>query len=470
VFSGAGESRKGEVMFEKLRKILTKVDADYADLRYEIKKETVISFSGKELTQIGSNSTDGYVTRVLKDGGMSSVVFTKEGDAEKAVRAAVENARLISKNIEIPVSLARAEVVKDTFIPTLKEDPRKVPIQEKLELVRKYNQIPMAQEKIATTSISYEEVIREKYFVSTEGTEIREDLVTTRLSGEILSKDGNLAQNIRVRAGGSNGFSTVRNQEEYFEQRTAIVLDLLKAKPVKGGVYNCILNPNLAGVFTHEAFGHYSEADLIKSLPAMRKKMKIGSKLGNDVLNIIDNPTLPEELGFYKYDDEGVRTRPTQLMKNGVLTGRMHSRRTAAEFREPISGHCVAEDYRFSPMIRMGIIFIEPGTHSFDQLAAMLKDGLYILDAKGGATSGESFTFGAQYAYVVKDGKVGEMVRDINISGNLYETLKGITAIGNDLVLSKVGGCGKGPILQTNIRSCSGGPHILVNNLVIGGA
>ncbi len=457
-------------MFDKLRKILNKVDADYADVRYEIKKETVISFSGKELTQIGSNSTDGYVTRVLKDGGMSSVVLTKEGDAEKAVRAAVENARLISENIEIPVSLARAEVVRDTFIPTLKEDPRKVPIREKLELVRKYNQIPLAHEKIATTSISYEEVIREKYFVNSEGTEIREDLVTTRLLGEIISKDGNLAQNIRVRAGGSNGFSTVRNQEEYFEERTSIVLDLLKAKPVEGGVYNCILNPNLAGVFTHEAFGHYSEADLIKGLPAMREKMKIGNKLGNEVLNIIDNPTLPEELGFYKYDDEGVRAKPTQLMKKGVLTGRMHSRRTAAEFGEPISGHCVAEDYRFPPIIRMGIIFIEPGINSFDQLAATLEDGLYILDAKGGATSGESFTFGAQYAYVVKDGKVGPMVRDINVSGNLYQTLKSITAIGNDLVLSKVGGCGKGPILQTNIRSCSGGPHILVNNLVIGGA
>jgi len=457
-------------MFEKLRKILDKVEADYADVRHEIKKETVISFNGKELTQIGSNSTDGYMARVLKDGGMSSVVFTKENDAEKAVLAVSANARLIAESIEAPVRLARSEAVKDTFLPALKEDPRKVPIIEKLELVRKYNDIPLAHERIATTSISYEEVIREKYFVSSEGAEVREDLVTTRLLGEIISKDGNLAQNVRVRAGGSNGFSTIRNQDEYFEGQTAIVLDLLKAKPVEGGAHNCILNPSLAGVFTHEAFGHYSEADLIKGLPAMREKMKIGGKLGSDVLNIIDNPTLPNQLGFYKYDDEGVRARPTQLMKNGVLTGRMHSRRTAAEFGEPISGHCVAEDYRFPPIIRMGTIFIEPGTHSFEELTDMLEDGLYILDAKGGATSGESFTFGAQYGYMVKGGKIAQMVRDINISGNLYQTLKDITAVGNDLVLSKVGGCGKGPVMQSNIRSCSGGPHILVNNLVIGGA
>jgi TldD protein len=456
-------------MFEKLRAILSKVDADYADVRYETKKDTVVSFSGKELTEIGSNSTDGYVTRALKDGGMSSVVFTKEGDAEKAVRTAVENAKLIAQHIKKPMTLAKTEVVKDTFSPPLTEDPRQVPIGEKLELVRKYNNIPLGHEKVATTSITYHEVIREKYFLSSEGSQIREDIVTTRLAGEIMSRDGNLTQNLRVAAGGSNGFSIIRDQEEYFEKRTGIVLDLLKAKPVQAGVYNCVLNPSMGGVFTHEAFGHYSEADLVEGSPSMREKMKIRSKLGTDILGIIDDPTLPDQLGFYRYDDEGVAARPTQLMKNGVLTGRMHSRRTAAEFGEPVSGHCVAQDYRFAPLIRMGTIFIEPGTAGFEELLAQLGDGLYILDAKGGATSGENFTFGAQYGYLVKGGKVAEMIRDINVSGDLYETLKNIVGVGNDLVLSKTGGCGKGHVMQTNMRSCSGAPHTLVNSLVIGG-
>ncbi|GAH46867.1 unnamed protein product, partial [marine sediment metagenome] len=394
----------------------------------EIKKDTVISFNGKELTKIGSNSTDGYVLRVLKNGGLSSVVFTKENDSEKAVNTAMENAQLIAKNIEKPIEFAQTEVVRDTFIPKLKEDPRKISMAEKLELVQKYNDIPLGYEKIATTNVDYEEVIREKYFISTEGAEIREDLITTRLLGEIISKDGNLVQNVRVRAGGSNGFSTIRDQESNFEERTAIALNLLKAKPVEAGVYNCILNPDMAGVFTHEAFGHFSEADIIETLPAMREKMKIGNKLGNDVLNIIDNALLPDQLGFYKYDDEGVKVRTTQLMKNGILIGRLHSRRTAAEFKEPVSGHCVAEDYRYSPIVRMGNIFIEPGKNNFEELLSMLGDGLYILDAKGGQTAGENFTFGAQYGYVIKNGKLGEMIRDINISGNLYKTLKDIVA------------------------------------------
>jgi TldD protein len=199
----------------------------------------------------------------------------------------------------------------------------------------------------------------------------------------------------------------------------------------------------------------------------MREKMKIGAKLGAEFLNIKDDPTLPDQLGFYTYDDEGVPARSTQLMQKGVLTGRLHSRRTAAAFGELPSGHCVAEDFRYAPIIRMGTIFIEPGTDSLEKLLGKLDHGYYFLDHLGGQTSGENFTFAAEYGFRVKNGKIGELIRDINISGNLYETLHNITVVGNDLELTMVGGCGKG---QMNHRSCHGAPHILVNNVVVGGA
>lgn len=454
-------------MFEPLRAIISKTGADYADIRYEIIRETKILLNGAELGEIGSNTTDGYVLRVLKNGGLSTVAFTREIDAERAIKSALENALILSRNIKEPVVFAPTEAIKGTFLPPLKEDPRGISIEEKLDLTRHYNDIPLKQEGISMTNIGYKEVIRERYFASTEGSEIREDLVTTTIGGQIASRNGDVIQNVRVGAGGSNGFSILRNREEDFERKTGIALALLKAKPLQAGVYDVILNPNMAGVFTHEAFGHFSEADLIEDNPTMREKMKVGAKLGNSVLNIIDDATMPDQLGFYKYDDEGVMVRPVQLLREGVLVGRLHSRRTAAAFGEPLSGHSIAEDYRYDPIIRMGNIFIQPGTNSFEGLLEELGDGLYILDAKGGQTSGENFTFGAQYAYRVKNGKLGEMIRDINISGNLYRTMQNITAIGNDLVLSETGGCGKG---QLNIRSCHGGPHILMKSVVIGGA
>ncbi len=453
-------------MFKVLRSILSKISADYADIRYETKKETSIIFHGKELFHIGSNATDGYVLRILKNGGLSSISFTDENDAEKAIRIAHENALLLAKHLNKPVIFAKAEIIKDIFIPEVDENPQQITIDAKLQLTKHYNSIPLKYDKIATTNIHYTEVIREKHFVNTEGTEIREDLITTAIGGLITSKDGNLTQNVRVALGGSNGYAILKNREEEFEKRTAIALDLLKAKPVQGGTYDVILNQDIAGVFTHEAFGHFSEADLIEDSPTMRERMKRGSKLGSDIVNITDDPTIPKQLGFYRYDDEGVKAKRTELMKDGILVGRLHSRRTAASFGEELTGHCVAEDYRYAPIIRMGTIFIEPGRSTVDELFSMLGDGLYILDAKGGQTSGENFTFGAQYGYIVKDGKKREMIRDINISGNLYHTLKNIKAVGNDLVLSKTGGCGKG---QLNIRSCHGAPHILIKNVVVGG-
>ena len=453
-------------MFQKLKTMLSKIDADYADLRYEIKGETTIAFEGRELVQISANTTDGYVLRVLKKGGFSSVSFTKEPDGERALRTAAGNAELISRHIRNPAVLAKAEVVKGDFLLNLEEDPRQISIDEKLELTRRYNDLPLKHEKIATTAIGYMEVIREKYFLSTEGAEIREDLVTTRLGGAITSKDGDLIQSVRVGLGGSQGFGGLRHQEEEFEKKTATALDLLKAKPVEGGTYNVILSPSLAGVFTHEAFGHFSEADLIEDSPTMREKMRIGAVLGDEILNITDDPTMPKQLGFYLFDDEGVKAKPTRLLKNGVLAGRLHSRRTAGAFGEPLSGHCVAEDYRYAPIIRMGNIFIEPGKESFEDLLSRLGNGFYLVDHMGGETSGENFTFGAQHGYRVENGRLGEMIRDINVSGNLYHTLKNMAAVGNDLVLSRTGGCGKG---QINIRSCNGAPHVLVNEVIIGG-
>lgn len=453
-------------MLDKLKKILSKVDADYADLRYEVRSDVNIQYFNKDLNIISSNDASGFVLRVLIDGGLATSTFTNISDAEKAIKNCLINAKILSKNSPKKVKLAKVEAIKDRFIPKLNIDPDAIDIMQKIELLKQYNDMVLKEPKIVSTWMRLFETKRDRYLVSTEGSEINEKLVTCGISGMLTSKKDNILQNVRVAFGGSDGFATLLNQQDYMNQRIKIVSDLLDAEPVKGGMYNVVLNQSLAGVFTHEAFGHFSEADLIEDSPVMRQKMALGAQLGNPILTIIDDPTLTGALGFYKYDDEGVPAKKIVLMENGILKARLHSRATAHEFDEPVNGHCVAEDYRYAPIIRMGTIFIQNGTDTFDNLIKKLGDGLYLCDAKGGQTAGENFTFGAQYGYIVKNGKIDKMVRDINISGNLYETLKNINAIADDLILSKTGGCGKG---QLNIRSCHGAPHVLINNLVVGG-
>jgi TldD protein len=382
------------------------------------------------------------VIRVGKNGGFSSATVTKEEDVPRAVELALEGANTIVATGGKRSVLAEVPVVEKNIGLVLDGDPGEVSIDEKIELTRKYNDLMLQQPLIETTNLSYREIGRKKHYVNSEGTSVSEEIITTNISGEVVAKRDNLVQNIRLSIGGADGYSRLLKREDIFIKRAKIAEQLLDAEPVKGGTYNVILSPLLAGVFTHEAFGHFSEADIIEDNPSLRKKMALGKKLGSDVISIIADSTMSGQLGYYVYDDEGVAVKPVTLMDKGVLTGRLHSRRTAEAFGEPVSGHAVAEDMRYEPIVRMGTIYIKPGEKSLDELFAELGDGLYLIDGKGGQTSGENFTFGAQYGFKVKNGKKGAMIRDINIMGNLFTTLRNIEAVGNDLELSESGGSG----------------------------
>jgi len=454
-------------MIDKLKKILALVDADYADLRYDVKKETVIGFNGKELTKVSADSADGYVLRVLWKGGFSCTTFIRPSDSGKAIESALADAKLLSGNTKRPAALAKVPAIKAEFRPDLSEPAGKISLDEKIGVFRGYNAIPLKSGRVVSTNLVYNETFRQKYFVSTEGAEICEELETLSFAGSATAKDGSNNQSVLFLIGGSDGFGRMRRREEYFEKTTGTLVDLLSAGEALGRNHNVILDPDLSATFVHESFGHYSEADLVEDVPGLREKMRLGAELGSGMLNICDDPTIPRQLGFYKYDDEGVPARRVQLMKNGVLTGRLHSRRTAAAFGEGPTGHCVAEDYRYQPIVRMGTIMIEPDpSMSFAAMLEKLGDGLYLCGTNGGQTSGENFTFDSAWGYEVKNGRLGRMLKGMNIMGNLFATLKSITAVGNDTVLGEYGGCGKG---QLNRRSCCGGPHLLINNALIGG-
>jgi TldD protein len=453
-------------MLEKLKEMISAAEADYADIRYEVKKETAVSMAGPELKKAESNSTDGFVVRALKNGGFSSVTVTKEEDVPEAVKLAVQGAAAMAGGGK-SVSLAEAEPEHDWVEPELDGDPAHVSLGEKIALVKKYNDIMLNQPRIAVTNVSYNEVDREKFFVSSEGASIRERVCTVSIGGEVVARSGDLTQNIRAAIGGANGMAALYNREDVFLKKARLAAELLDADPVKGGTYDVVINPGLTGVFIHEAFGHFSEADIIEDNPPLREKMELNAKIGSDVVNIIADTGIPNQVGFYMYDDEGVRVRKTPLMVNGVLQGRLHSRRTASEFGEPVTGHSVAEDHRYAPIVRMGTIYLEKGDISLKELLLQMGDGLYLCDGKGGQTSGENFTFGAQYGYAVKNGEIQGMIRDINIMGNLFTTMKNIEAMDNSMILSERGGCGKG---QMNIKSGYGGPSVLIRSMVIGGA
>lgn len=454
-------------MHDMLENVIKGKPVDYADLRYENITTISIRFSGKELKDISQSATNGGFIRVLDKGGIGMTSFNKAEDAETSFDIARASAHLMAENTNEKITFIDvAPVIADIKIePEI--DPRNVPLEEKKNLLQYYNELILSSDNIFNTDLAYIEIFWDKIFLSNEGAKIKQEQSLVQISGSIYAKKDDLIQQVRVTLGGSSDYSALMQRDKTVKKQIKLAQDLLNAEKVTAGTYTVVLNPEIAGVFIHEAFGHLSEADLIDNNASLMEKMKIGKKFGSEDLNVIDDGTLYGRPGYYEYDDEGIPSHKTYLIKDGILSGRMHNRKTAHKLNEKLSGNCRAENFNFEPIIRMSNIYIDSGTMPFEKLIKPIKNGLYIIGAKGGQTGGDVYTFGAEAGFVIENGKLTKMVRDINLSGNLFETLKHITGIGNDLTFSESGGCGKGG--QTLWKSGIGAPHVRVEKVSIGG-
>jgi TldD protein len=230
-----------------------------------------------------------------------------------------------------------------------------------------------------------------------------------------------------------------------------------------------VTDQRLAGVFIHEAFGHLSEADFVYENPKARQMMTMGRRFGKGLLNVFDDGSIPNQRGTTLYDDEGTPARRNWLIRNGELVGRLHSRQTAAKMGEKASGNARAINYRFAPIVRMTNTAIDNGDTTFEDMIKDIELGIYACEAYGGQTQLENFSFSSAYAYMIRKGKIAEMVKDVILAGNLFSTLDNIDAIGNDFKwMNTGGGCGKGN--QFPLPVGMGAPHIRIQNVVIGGA
>jgi TldD protein len=196
--------------------------------------------------------------------------------------------------------------------------------------------------------------------------------------------------------------------------------------------------------------------------------MVLGKTFGPKHLSIVDGAAIPGFRGSYRFDDEGTPSTRTDLIREGVLVGRLHSRETAAKMGEEPTGNARAISYAFPPIVRMTNTLIEPQDASFEDLLEGIDDGVYVKNWYGGMTTMEMFTFSAGEAYAIRNGRVEEMVRPVMLSGNLFTTLQNIDAIGNDLDMNQGGGCGKGG--QSPLPVSNGSPHIRIRKCLVSGA
>ncbi len=453
-----------------IKQAIERSGADYTEVRIERTVRSQVLFRKDKLENLERSSEFGGIVRCLKNGGWGIAVFNDISELPAKVEEATRFASLVGAHTGERVEIASVDPVQDEFHAELKQDFRSVPLDEKKKLVEEYNRIILSHDKrIVSSTVRYTDSFRELTFANSQGAYIVQEIpdVTLMLAAVASDSPQNIQQGFES-LGTAAGFEYVVGREQDAAAAAQRAVDLLTARPVKGGKYTVILDPALAGVFIHEAFGHFCEADFLYKNERLRKIMQIGTRFGNDDLNVIDEGYIPGLRGNVPYDDEGTPRAKTYLIKGGILTGLLHSRETAARMGAQPTGNARAVSYEYEPIVRMTNTYIEPGPHSFEELIAGIDHGVYAVRAFGGQTVFEQFTFSAAYAYEIDHGEIGEMLRDVVLTGNVFETLRSIEMIGNDLkMFGGAGGCGKGG--QFPLPVTDGAPHVRIADVTIGG-
>jgi TldD protein len=452
---------------ESARSLLSACQCEYAEIRLVASTGTSISLSGEEVETFSSGDTVGGSVRVLNNGAWGFISFNDMADIERHFRRGL----FISSSVKAQdkTKIRRYGTVRRHFATRTVMDFSNVPLEEKFSLINSYNRILKSSPQIQTTRAAYRDVRSYYAYLNSEGSEITYDRAYCGISLSSIARDGSVIQPYGDSVSGYGGFEIVQGRDDLAEGVVKTAVDLLKAESVPGGTYRVVADQKLAGVFIHEAFGHLSEADFVHENEKLRTMMVIGKEFGPKELTVIDNGDMPEFSGYIPFDDEGVIPTGTHLIKNGLLHGRLHSRETAEKMDEDTTGNGRAIGVMNQPIVRMTNTYIENGAHDRGSIIEAAGNGIYAAGVIGGETNLEMFTFTSGYGYEIKGGKIGKIYKDIVLSGNVFTTLRNIELIGNDRrMFGGLGGCGKGG--QSPLPVSFGGPHLLIKDVLIGGA
>ena len=439
---------------------------DYLAIRLEESEGTDILLRSGQLETLSEGISIGGQVRACFRGGWGFASFNQLAHLAERIEEAIAAARLVGEEETL---LAPIPIIQDKRPLQLSgSDPRHIPLIDKKALCSHYAEILRSvDDRITTTSVRYGDSIQHVILATSEGTLIEQSWVDLEMRFAATARNGETVQTGRETNGSRRAYEDLQALDEQVRGAAERAVNALELPPVKGNAYTVVIDPILTGLFVHEAFGHLSEADMIYENPDLMEVMTLGRRFGSPDLQIFDGAAPEGHRGSYAYDDEGVPASTTQLIRDGVLVGRLHSRETAGKLEEAPTGNARCLNYHYSPIVRMTNTWIERGTTPVADLFDGITEGVYARNWIGGMTNGEMFTFTAAEAWMIRNGTVAEPVRDVTLSGNVFSTLGDIEAIGNDFYWDESGGCGKGG--QSGLPVGCGGPSLRIRNVIVGG-
>jgi TldD protein len=448
-----------------------KLGADYVDVRLEDHYNELITVADGKVQRGIINRKRGMGVRTLVDGAwgfQSTTDLTKKG-IRQAAEIAFKIAKASSRHVHAPVKLAPTKAYKASYKIKVKVDLEDVAFEDKLKEIMAWEKKLHTSKKIVRGTVDYTGIKIGKVFVNSEGANIRFSNSVTWAGLKADAKKGVVTQFYEKMVGHSGGYEIFQknDMEEISAETGQKAESLLEAKAVKTEKDAVVvLDSNYVALLTHEIVGHPSEADRVLGREAAWAGTtwwagRIGEKIGSDYFTAYDDPTVEGTLGYFLYDDEGVKAKRKVLIEKGVLKGHMHSRETATIFGVEPNAGMRAITFEYIPLIRMSNTFLGEGDWKREELIEETKHGYLVSCMRHPSIDDKRYnwTISAQEAYEIKNGELTTHLRDVALTSTAPKFFQSINAVSEKIELVPLPGCGKGDPMQS-LYVGNGGPYL----------
>ncbi len=452
---------------------LKKLKVTYGDVRYEIKEVEEIKVRNGIVEKMSNNRSEGIGIRVLNNGawGFASSSSKEMDLPEKLSKKAYNIAKASALTKKKDVMLVPESSYIATYRTKVKEDPFKVPLSDKVDILMKSSDEMMKVKYIKVAEANINIIRTIKYFANTDGSIIEQEIIMT--GGGLCAtavKNGDIQKHSYPSAFGGDfgtcGFEKIRNLNliENAYKTAEIAKDLLFADEIPYEPRTIIIGGSQLALQVHESCGHPVELDraLGEEISLAGDSFLTTDKLnnfkyGSNLVNIVADATedtSPGGCGTFGFDDEGVPAQRVYLIKDGIFSGYLSSRETAYNIGLKKScGAMRSDSWSHIPIIRMTNINLLPGNGTLDELIADTKDGIFIDLNKSWSIDDKriNFQFGVEIGWEIKKGKLGKLLKNIVYSGITPEFWGSMDAVcGKDeWHIWGVPNCGKGDPMQT---------------------
>jgi TldD protein len=435
---------------------------EYWDVRIEDSFETQIQLVNGEIVNGSCSPSIGAFLRVKKN-NFWFYQSTTDLDSLKETLLELSQSQIKGTTQEDVVEYSKQDPV--ICLNSIESKFSSVPLEKKLILAQDYDKVMSLNPNVASRNLRYKDIYKVKSFLNSLGTQFEYDFNQGGFACSFVLKKNEMMFDDFFRIYGSN-MDQLENHQKSLDAFMKEAESFLEAPAIKPGKYRVVLDPEVAGVFTHESFGHKSEADFMLGNSEALENWKLGKKIGSDCLTIVDHGMRLGTSGYCPIDDDGTPSQKNYLIKNGVLTGRLHSRETAAALKEPLTGNSRAMSFEFEPIVRMTSTYIEPGSESIDSILKRCEGAIYVEGVKHGSGL-STFTIAPTRGYRIGKDGTKTPVRLTVISGSVFETLRNIEFVSKEFVLhsSALGGCGK--MEQWPLPVADGGPFVVVTEMQV---